>query len=74
MMYTIAVKQGAKIHLNTTAVAIDPERREVTLASGKTLTADVIVGADGVSGLLRPILLAEQDIQEAEEPSLCMYR
>ncbi|KAJ6543615.1 hypothetical protein DFH09DRAFT_1282435 [Mycena vulgaris] len=73
MMYAIAVKQGATIHLNTTVVSVDLERRAVTLASGETLTADVIVGADGVSGLVRPLLLAEQDIEEASEPSLCMY-
>ncbi|KAJ7239371.1 hypothetical protein B0H12DRAFT_80060 [Mycena haematopus] len=73
MMYTVAVKQGATIQLNTTAVAVDPERRVVTLDSGETLTADVIIGADGVSGLIRPLLLNEQNIQEATEPSLCMY-
>ncbi|KAJ7765865.1 hypothetical protein DFH07DRAFT_1014373 [Mycena maculata] len=60
MMYDVAVGQGAKIRLGTTAVAVDPERRVVALESGETLTADVIVGADGVSGLVRPLLLAEQ--------------
>ncbi|KAJ7034044.1 hypothetical protein C8F04DRAFT_1102899 [Mycena alexandri] len=73
MMFNIALCQGAKIRLNTTVVAVDPENRVVTLDSGETLTADVIIGADGVSGLVRPILLAEQDIEEAREPSLCMY-
>ncbi|KAF7335442.1 6-hydroxynicotinate 3-monooxygenase [Mycena venus] len=73
MMYAVAIGQGATIRLNSTVVAVDPERRVVTLDSGETLTADVIVGADGVSGLIRPILLAEQKIQEATEPSLCMY-
>jgi salicylate hydroxylase len=74
MMYNVAVCQGATVRLNTTAVAVDPGRRAVTLDSGEVLTADVIIGADGVSGLVRPLLLAEQDIQEASEPSLCMYR
>ncbi|KAJ6578086.1 hypothetical protein B0H19DRAFT_1062631 [Mycena capillaripes] len=73
MMYDVAVSQGATIHLDTTVVTIDPERHTITLDSGETLRADVIVGADGVSGLVRPLLLAEQDIQEASEPSLCMY-
>ncbi|KAF7375625.1 6-hydroxynicotinate 3-monooxygenase [Mycena sanguinolenta] len=73
MMYNVAVKHGATVRLDTTAVAVDPERRAVTLASGETLTADVIVGADGVSGLIRPLLLKEQKIQEATEPKLCMY-
>lgn len=34
----------------------------------------MIVGADAISGFARPLLLAEQDISEASEPSLCMYR
>ncbi|KAJ6489048.1 hypothetical protein C8R45DRAFT_993497 [Mycena sanguinolenta] len=73
MMYNVAMKHGATFRLDTTAVAVDPERRTVTLASGETLTADVIVGADGISGLIRPLLLKEQKIQEATEPKLCMY-
>ena len=74
MMYDFAIGLGATIRLDSTAVAVDPEQRLVTLDSGETLTADVIVGADGISGLARPLLLAEQNIQEASEPSLCMYR
>ncbi|KAJ7503290.1 hypothetical protein B0H11DRAFT_578822 [Mycena galericulata] len=73
MLYDVAVGQGADIRLDTTAVAVDPQRRAVTLDSGNTLTADVIVGAEGVSGLVRPLLLAEQNIREASEPLLCMY-
>ncbi|KAJ7511066.1 hypothetical protein B0H11DRAFT_1953873 [Mycena galericulata] len=73
MLYDVAVGQGADIRLDTTAVAVDPQRRAVTLDSGNTLTADVIIGAEGVSGLVRPLLLAEQNIREASEPSLCMY-
>ncbi|KAK7063750.1 6-hydroxynicotinate 3-monooxygenase [Favolaschia claudopus] len=73
MMYDVAVGQGATVRLGATAVSVDPERRAVALDSGETLTADVIIGADGVFGLIRPILLAEQDIEEATEPPLCMY-
>ncbi|KAF8155334.1 hypothetical protein K438DRAFT_356212 [Mycena galopus ATCC 62051] len=73
MMYDVAVKMGAAIRLQTTAVAVDPKQRVVTLASGETLTADVIIGACGVSGPVRPLLLEEQNIREAQEPSLCMY-
>ncbi|KAJ7730764.1 hypothetical protein B0H16DRAFT_1427796 [Mycena metata] len=73
MMYDLAVGQGATIRLDATAVAVSPKERTVTLSSGETLKADVIIGADGVSGLVRPLLLAEQGIQEALEPSLCMY-
>ncbi|KAJ7149867.1 hypothetical protein C8R43DRAFT_1006875 [Mycena crocata] len=73
MMYDVAVGLGATFRLNTTAVGVDPGQRVVTLDSGENMTADVIVGADGISGFARPLLLAEQDISEASEPSLCMY-
>ncbi|KAJ6615880.1 hypothetical protein B0H10DRAFT_2039390 [Mycena sp. CBHHK59/15] len=73
MMYDVAVAKGATIRLNATAVAVDPERRIVTLASGENLKADVIVGAEGASGLVRPLLLREQGIEEATEPRYCMY-
>ncbi|KAK7013521.1 hypothetical protein R3P38DRAFT_3576044 [Favolaschia claudopus] len=72
-MYAIAVDQGATVRLATTAVSVDPERRAVTLGSGETLTADVVIGADGAFGLVRPMLLNEQGIQEAIKPTMCMY-
>ncbi|KAK7029131.1 6-hydroxynicotinate 3-monooxygenase [Favolaschia claudopus] len=64
MMYAVAVR------LATTAVSVDPERRAVTLGSGETLTADVVIGADGAFGLVRPMLLNEQGIQEATKPTI----
>ncbi|KAK7041165.1 6-hydroxynicotinate 3-monooxygenase [Favolaschia claudopus] len=73
MMYDVAVGQGATVRLGATAVSFDPEHRAVAFNSGETLTADVIIGADGVFGLIRPILLAEQNIEEATTPPLCMY-
>ncbi|KAK6988778.1 hypothetical protein R3P38DRAFT_3442898, partial [Favolaschia claudopus] len=60
MMYAVAVDQGATVRLATTAVSVDPERHAVTLGSGETLTADVVIGADGAFGLVRPMLLNEQ--------------
>ncbi|KAK6966401.1 hypothetical protein R3P38DRAFT_3299854 [Favolaschia claudopus] len=73
MMYAVAVDQGATVRLATTAVSVDPERHAVTLGSGETLTADVVIGADGAFGLVRPMLLNEEGIQEATKPTMCMY-
>jgi salicylate hydroxylase len=39
--------------MNATVRSMDPCRRTVTLQSGEVLEADVIVGADGPSGLTR---------------------
>ncbi|KAK7034888.1 6-hydroxynicotinate 3-monooxygenase [Favolaschia claudopus] len=63
MMYDVAVGQGATVRLATTAVSVDPERRAVTLGSGETLTADVVIGADCIW----------PRIQEATKPTMCMY-
>lgn len=49
---------------------MDLEARAVTLSSGDVLTADVIIGADGVNGLARQFLVEE----EAPPPKVNMYR
>lgn len=41
----------AKMHLATAATAIDTEKGTITLASGETITKDLIVVADGVHSL-----------------------
>ena len=38
---------------------VDTEERRVKLSTGEVLTGDVIVGADGVKGLCRPMVLEE---------------
>ena len=56
-MYRAALSIGAKIRFNAKVISIDPRTPTVTLSTGEKLTADVIVGADGVNGVSRPILL-----------------
>lgn len=75
LLYDEAIKQGVKFRLGTTAISIDPEQGEITMDSGDVLQADVIVGADGIAGLSRQILLQEEDIDEpADHQSMWMYR
>ncbi|KAG6915296.1 hypothetical protein DXG01_012274 [Tephrocybe rancida] len=58
MLYELAILNGATIRLGAKVSCVDPTNRLVMLAgSGETLHADVIVGADGVSGLTRGLLL-----------------
>jgi salicylate hydroxylase len=38
---------------------VDTEELRVKLSTGEVLTGDVIVGADGVKGLCRPMVLEE---------------
>ncbi|KAJ7124295.1 FAD/NAD-P-binding domain-containing protein, partial [Mycena epipterygia] len=74
LLYDEAIKQGVEFRLGTTAVSIDPEQGTITMDSGDVLEVDVIVGADGIAGLTRQILLQEEDIDEpADHQSMWMY-
>lgn len=52
---------NTKLRLNSTVVAVDPSAPQprITLASGETISADLIVGADGVKSMLREVVLGE---------------
>jgi salicylate hydroxylase len=56
-LYDEAIRQGAEICLGTAAIAIDVEQGTITTKTGDILEVDVIVGADGIAGLTRTILL-----------------
>lgn len=58
--------------MNTTVVSIDPYKPTVTLHSGEVLEADVIVGADGPSGLTRRQV--DETITEPALGGLKMFR
>ncbi|KAJ7505665.1 hypothetical protein B0H11DRAFT_355443 [Mycena galericulata] len=74
LLYDEATRKGAEIRLGTTAVSIDPATATITTDSGGILQADVIVGADGIAGLSRGILLQEEHADElADRPSMWMY-
>lgn len=47
---------GVETRFNARAVAIDAAAGRVTLAHGETLSADLVVGADGLHSALRPVL------------------
>ncbi|MBE1586579.1 FAD-dependent oxidoreductase [Nonomuraea angiospora] len=55
-----ALRAGAEIHTGSRVVSADP-RGTVTLASGETLTADLVVGADGVKSQVRDAIGFTQD-------------
>ncbi|KAJ7116698.1 hypothetical protein C8R44DRAFT_709019 [Mycena epipterygia] len=64
LLYEEALSRGVEFQLGTTAVSIDVEQGAVTVDSGDVLQADVIIGADGISGITRQILLQEENIDE----------
>ena len=61
ILYDAATEFGAQVRYNAEVADIDTEEHEVTLASGETLSADVLVGADGEYGPSRTALLGKQD-------------
>lgn len=60
---------GAELHYSAKVVDVNMEDKIVTLEDGRVFEADVIVGADGVDGISRPLFEAEEP-----EPLLNFYR
>ncbi|KAJ7123402.1 hypothetical protein C8R44DRAFT_620797, partial [Mycena epipterygia] len=63
-LYGMAISLGARVRFSAQAVGVDGEQRVLTLSSGETLPADVVIGTDLHDGVTRPILLEEQDADE----------
>lgn len=80
MLYDEAIRLDSEILLGTTTTSIDPEQGKITTDVSGTLQADVIIGADGIAGLARRILLDEQEHKTlavsgpGDRPSMWMYR
>ncbi|KAF9007391.1 hypothetical protein BDQ17DRAFT_1323993 [Cyathus striatus] len=64
VLYRTAVECGAVIRMGAEVESLDPMTATARLKSGETVQGSVIVGADGVSGVTRGIMLDEDD----EEP------
>ena len=59
-MYETATRAGVEVRYNAEVSKVDGEEREVTLASGETLSGDVLVGADGEFGPSRVAVIGQQ--------------
>ena len=60
ILYDAATRAGAEVEFNAEVVDLDTEEREVTLSSGTTLSADVLVGADGEYGPCRAAVIGQK--------------
>jgi 2-polyprenyl-6-methoxyphenol hydroxylase-like FAD-dependent oxidoreductase len=47
--------------------AVDEEEARVTLVSGEVVEADIIVGADGIKGLMRKAVLEQEEDEDEDE-------
>ena len=61
-----AVAFGAKVRTSAKVVEVRPDetRPSVVLESGEVLEADVLVGADGITGITRKCLLGDDEPEE----------
>ncbi|TFK50416.1 FAD/NAD(P)-binding domain-containing protein [Heliocybe sulcata] len=55
-LYDSALKAGVLFQYNATVVTIDPDNARVELAGGEVIEGDIVVAADGVHSLARPLV------------------
>ena len=60
VLHDAATAAGAKVRYGAQVVDVDTEELCVQLSSGETLTADVIVGADGEYGRCREAVIGQK--------------
>ncbi|KZT69787.1 FAD/NAD(P)-binding domain-containing protein [Daedalea quercina L-15889] len=61
ILHDAAVSQGAEVRYNARVVEIEPGDGAVKLASGDILRGDIIIGADGESGLCRRLVFGREE-------------
>lgn len=63
MVYRLAVNSGAKVDFGVTVESVVPgdSKPTVKLSTGEILTADIVIGADGPTSIVRQVVLKEKD-------------
>jgi salicylate hydroxylase len=72
-LFDHAKKEGVKVLLNSFVERVDDAGPSVTLASGQTLAADIVIGADGIRSRTRECILGGEDVQPVDS-SNCAFR
>ncbi len=72
MLHHLAISAGATVEFGVSVNAVNAgnPRPSVTLSSGRVLTADIIVGADGPTSIAREAVLGRGDDAEPEGMSM----
>ncbi|KAJ5819414.1 hypothetical protein N7474_005005 [Penicillium riverlandense] len=55
-------------------VNVDVDTGDVSLADGTTLSSDLVIGADGVKSIVRPLVVGEDDFRTASPSGLSAFR
>lgn len=63
LLYNLATQSGATIDFGVIVEAVIPGNPNPTvkLSTGETLTADIVIGADGPRSMVRNVVLAQED-------------
>lgn len=71
LLYKLATAAGAQITFGATVIAVTPgdSSPSVTLASGSTFTADLVVAADGSNSFVRNSLFGQQELPKPSKIS-----
>ncbi|KAI5121804.1 hypothetical protein M0805_009796 [Coniferiporia weirii] len=72
MLYKLAVDAGARVSFGSRVASVNPAAASVTLHTGQEIFGDIIVGADGDEGIVRPLLL-EDGVEEVTDGTYTSY-
>lgn len=56
LIYDLAISSGATIQFGVAVAAVDPHGPSLTLTSGETLGADLVIGADGYRSMCQQVI------------------
>jgi salicylate hydroxylase len=73
ILYDAALSLGAVVLLDSVIDSVDPWTPGVALTNGQVLTADLVIGADGIRSKTRAAVLGDLDVQP-KAASNCSYR
>ena len=73
MIRDLTVRSGVRIDYNSTVVDVDINAPSVTLESGETIHADLVVGADGSYSLVRQKLVGRKEKREIKFQTAQLY-
>ncbi|KAH7268143.1 hypothetical protein B0J15DRAFT_510067 [Fusarium solani] len=73
ILFHAAKEAGVDVRLASPVQSVDVDLPSITLLSGETLTADLVIGADGIRSRTRAALLGDRNMQPNDAAN-CSYR
>ncbi|KAF9245252.1 hypothetical protein BU15DRAFT_71011 [Melanogaster broomeanus] len=73
ILLSAAQSAGVRISYNTTVTKVSANPPRVRLASGKTLYADLIIGADGSHSIAREVVEGGVNVGQSDDESFSVY-